>query len=82
MKEYELSKQDLSKIFKATKPEPLIYLPGGTPMFRSREERANDEWRRLGRKYGFRWDSVRPCPGKGQNFIMAEPIPQKDAAHE
>lgn len=71
-KEYQLTEQDLNDFFEATKPMPVMYMPGGEPFFRSPQERTNDEWKRLGKKYGFKWDTVGPAPGKSQEFILAE----------
>lgn len=73
-KEYQLTEQDLKDFFEATKPMPVMYMTYGEPFFRSPQERANDEWKRLGKKYGFKWDTVELTLGKGKEWITAESL--------
>lgn len=71
-KEFELSQEDLDKILDAGKPVPAMYLSGGQLMGGTPQENANRDWKEIGKKYGFIWDTARPITGKGQRFITAE----------
>ena len=79
-KEYKLTKKELETFFKNTKPQPAIYGSGGIPFFSTQQERANREWKKLGKKYGFKWDTVQSVPGKGQEYFTAEEL--EEASHE
>ncbi len=69
--EYELTQKELDGVLEASKPVPAIMLHiGGGP--RTPQENVNAAWQRLGEKYGFVWDTVRPVSGKGQRFVTAE----------
>ena len=69
--EYEMSEKQLSEILGAGKPVPYMVIGGMLP--RSPQENANAAWARLGRVMGFKPMTVRPAPGKGPRFFMAEP---------
>lgn len=69
-KEFEMSETDLAELLDAMKPQPVMFLSGGVPMFASQQERANDAWTRLGKRLGFKPMTVRPC-GKGNRFFSA-----------
>ena len=71
-KEFQLTEDDMKEYFEAIKPDPVLYGSGGVPFFRTQQEKANDEWRRFGKKYGFVWDTVQPIQGKGQDWFSAE----------
>jgi len=73
-KEFELSQDDLDQLLNASKAVPAVWLSGGQPMFGTPQENANREWKRVGKKYGFIWDTAQPVVGKGQRFITAEEI--------
>ena len=77
MKLYEMSETDMAKIIEASKPTPVMYLSGGISMFDSPQENANRAWRELGKRMGFKWDTVRPSD-RGQLFFTAEPEPPKE----
>lgn len=68
-KEYELSKEDLSSIYEASKPVPYLVANGVGPT--SPQENANAVWMRIGEKMGFEYMTVRPVSGKGPEFITA-----------
>lgn len=70
-KEYELSQEDLDKILNAGKPVPAMFLSGGQLMFGTPQENANRAWKKMGKKYGFVWDTAQPVAGKSQRFITA-----------
>ena len=71
-KEFEMSDADIAELLDAMKPEPVMFLSGGVPMFTSQQERANRAWALLGKRMGFKPMTVRPC-GKGKKFFTAEP---------
>ncbi len=66
-----MTEEDLKKLLQACKPTPVMYLPGGIPMCASPRENANAAWARLGKSMGFEPMSVRPMPGKGQQYFTA-----------
>lgn len=72
-REFEMSEDQLEKLLDASKPVPAMFLSGGRPMLGTPQENANTAWQLLGQELGFRWDTVQPCPGKGQRFFMAVP---------
>ena len=73
-KDFEMSEEDLDALLSAMKPVAMIALQCGAP--RSRQENANEAWRRLGEKLGFDYMTVRPN-GKGDRFFSAEVTPCK-----
>ncbi len=73
-KEYEMTVEQRDRILEACKPVPAMYLSGGAPMYRSQQENANDAWQALATELGFKWDTIRPVPGKSDLFISAEPL--------
>jgi hypothetical protein len=70
---YELTEAELKELRKAITPDPLIYGSGGVPLFRSQQQKANDAWAELGKRMGFRWETVLPASG-GDRFFSAEPL--------
>lgn len=70
MKEFEMTQEELESIL-SLKSDPVMYISGGIPLGRSRQEKANDIWKELASKYGFEWDTVRPN-GKGDRFFIAK----------
>jgi len=73
-KEFEMTEEELNELLEACKPVPYMLVTGGREMFESPQAKANRVWKRLGEKYGFIWDSCKPC-GKGQRIFTAEVIP-------
>jgi hypothetical protein len=71
-KGYEMSEADLAKLIEAMRPQPVMYLSGGMPLFKSVQENANEAWAELGSRLGFDYMTVRPN-GKGDRFFDAEP---------
>jgi len=69
-KEFILSKEDLEYLLDACKPIPYIIVGHYVPT--NPQENANRAWQKMGKKYGFIWDTARPC-GKGDNVVLAEP---------
>ncbi len=72
MKEYEMSKGQLTKLQDACKPVAMIALHCGTPT--SPQENANNAWKSLGKELGFDYMTVQPINGKGPEFFSANPI--------
>lgn len=73
---YEMTQDDLDSLLDSMKSEPVIMLNiiGG----RSKQDRANDAWKRLGEKMGFDHMTVQPT-GKGDRFFSA--IPSETEQH-
>jgi len=71
IQEYEITIEELQALIEACKPVPYMIVGGVVP--RSPQENANIAWGNLGRKYGFKWDTVSPITGKGQTFFTAVP---------
>jgi hypothetical protein len=72
--EYEMTDEQLQKLYQACQPQPAIMLQCGTPP--SQQEMANDAWDALGREMGFDFMTVEPS-GSGDRFFTAEPLEQK-----
>jgi len=72
MKEFCLTEEQFKELIEACKPIPLIALNCGMPP--SPQEMANAAWKKLGDEMGFDYMSVKPCPGKGPRYFMAETI--------
>ena len=67
---FELSDQDLQRLYDAAKPVPYMVVGGVAP--RTPQENANAVWRDIGRKMGFDYMTVRPVQGKGHRHFTAE----------
>ncbi len=72
-KEFTLTKAQMDELLDASKPTPVMYLPGGQPMFQPPQENANEAWARLGKVVGFKPMTVQPVAGKKPNVFSAEP---------
>lgn len=72
--EFEMTDEQLEKLLDACKPTPVMFLSGGMPMSPSPQENANRAWQALGQELGFKWDTVKPVPGKPQQFFTAEKL--------
>ncbi len=70
---YEMTEKDLKKILEASKPTPVMFLSGGTPIGGNQQENANRAWEELGKKMGFDYMTFRPIEGGGQRFFTAIP---------
>lgn len=78
-KEYEMTQEDLDKLYEACKPVPYMVIGGVPPL--STQERVNDAWNELGRRMGFDGKTARPSGnGKGDRFFTAEPTEIKKEA--
>lgn len=73
-KEFEMTEEQLKKLLDASKPTPVMYLSGGTPMFDPPQENANRAWASLGEELGFQSMTVEPAPEKGDRFFTAEVV--------
>ena len=70
MKEFEMTKSQLETLKSEMEFVPMIALQCGQA--RTRQQRANDAWDRLGKEMGFDHHTVRPN-GKGDLFFLADP---------
>lgn len=52
--------------------DPVMFLSGGAPMGRSRQEKANDLWDEIGEEMGFKSSTVAPLTSKGDRYFTAE----------
>lgn len=73
-KEFEMTQEEMDNIIAINKEggDPVMYLSGGIPMGRSLQEKINDYWEILGKKYGFDPLSAEGS-SKGRLFFMATP---------
>lgn len=71
-KEFKLLQEDIDYILSKCKSSPMIALNVSNP--KSAQEKANDAWCEIGKKYGFDGMSVEPVAGKSNLFIIAEVI--------
>jgi len=71
MTKFKMTQNDLDTLLAAMKPVPMVMLQCGEPT--SRQENANNAWKALGEKMGFRHMTVRP-DGKDPLCFIAEPI--------
>jgi hypothetical protein len=67
-----MTEEDLAALLEACRPIPAIALHCGP--LPSQQEQANDAWRQLGEKMGFKPMTVQPVPGAGQRVFTAEPL--------
>lgn len=74
MKEFKMTQEEMDKILSINKEggDPVTYLSGGKPMGKSLQEKINDYWKELGKKYGFQWDTV-TGPGSTKLHFKAKP---------
>ncbi|MFH2029077.1 MAG: hypothetical protein ABIJ40_00445 [Bacteroidota bacterium] len=59
---FTFTKEQFDKIVAINKEggDPVMYLSGGTPMGRSKQQKINDYWDELGKELGFDWNTVEP----------------------
>lgn len=72
--EFEMTQEEMDGIIKINKDgnPPMIMLQCGTP--RSMQDKVNDYWDGLGKKYGFKRETVE-ASSRGKLFFLAEPTP-------
>ncbi len=73
-RKYRLTEEELSRVYEAAKPTPVMYLSGGIPMGDSPQEKANRIWKELGRAHGFVWDSAESAGTGDDHDLLATPI--------
>jgi hypothetical protein len=69
-KEFELTDEQLDKLYNASKPTMCIMIGNYIP--RTPQENANLAWQILGNELGFIWDTAKPVEGKGNKYFTAE----------
>lgn len=72
-KEYELTASELEDMIKLQEVERTAIETNSSYEAR-KHRRTNHAWQMLGQRMGFKWDTVKPVPGKSQRFFTAEPI--------
>jgi hypothetical protein len=65
MKKFKMTNVQFDKLMDASKPQPVMFLSGGEPMFKSAQENANYAWELLGKELGF--DPTTVAPDDSQN---------------
>jgi len=75
-KVFEMTQEEMDNIIAINNDggDPVMFLSGGTPMGRSLQEKINQYWDILGKKYGFLPEAVEGS-SKGKLFFLAEPCP-------
>lgn len=71
--EFEMTEDDLKGLLAASRPTPVMFVSGETPMGPSQQENANRAWAELGERVGFEAMSVEPLREKGDRFFTAIP---------
>jgi len=71
---FRLTDEELQKLLDASRPTPVMYLSGGTPMFEAPEDCANRVWRELGKVHGFIWESAEPALTGDPHDFYAESL--------
>lgn len=81
--EFEMSQEEMDNIIAINKGggDPVMFLGGGTPMGESLQEKINQYWLILGKKYGFKSTTVEGS-SKGKLFFLAEPLPPAKSQSE
>jgi hypothetical protein len=77
MRRYEMSDDDLSIFLRIQEIVPLMAYSGLRPMFMSQQEMYDKAWRNLGKKMGFKWDTVEST-GEGNRFFTAIPCERSE----
>ena len=74
--EFEMTQEEMDNIISINKGggDPVMFLSGGAPMGYSLQEKINQYWEILGKKYGFKPMTVE-ASSKGKLYFLAEPIP-------
>ena len=69
-KQYEMTEEEYQEIIEiSTRPRPVM-LVGGVDMSKGPLIAANAFWRKLSKRLGFVWDTVKPAPGGGNMRIF------------
>jgi len=71
--EFKMTQEEMDNIIAINKGggDPVMFLSGGTPMGSSLQEKINQYWEILGKKYGFKPMTVEGS-SKGKLFFIAE----------
>jgi len=74
--EFEMTQEEMDNIIAINKGggDPAMFLSGGQPMGCSLQEKINQYWEILGKKYGFKPMTVEGS-SKGKLFFIAEATP-------
>ncbi len=74
-REYEMTEKDLEEILSAGRPTPVIFGNNGMDLGGNQQENTDNAWKRLGKKMGFNYMTVRPIRGKNNTnrFFTAVP---------
>lgn len=72
-KEFEMTCAEMDEIIAINKAggDPVMYVGGGIPIGRTLQEKINQYWETLGKKYGFKPMTAEGSP-KGGLFFIAE----------
>ena len=67
MKKYRITEEELKILMEACKGFPVIMC--GVDLGQSPQERVNNAWKALGKKYGFKWYTARSAETVPCEFI-------------
>lgn len=59
-KEYEMTEEEVQAIYAISKNQMPVIFVGTWLGLESKQEKANNLWRQMGKKYGFLWNTVGP----------------------
>lgn len=68
--DYEMTQAELDELIAASQPVRYMVFGGMEPI--GPREKAEEVWKKLGQRMGFKWATARPN-GKGDRFFSAEP---------
>jgi hypothetical protein len=72
-KEFELTEDEFNEIKSIAQDSTPVMKFGDYWSGMDKQERANEFWKILGKKYGFIWDSAEGISGKGPTHFKATP---------
>ena len=69
---YVMTEKELDTLYKAART-PGVFLGGVLAGYNPARSASEKVWKRLGKKYGFEWTSVRPIVGESDRVFQATP---------
>lgn len=72
--EYQLTPEEFEKMKTIAQDSTPVMKFGDYWSGMDKQERANNFWKEMGKKYGFEWNTAEGIPGKEITFFAATPI--------
>jgi len=72
-KRFTMTEEEFKSLQEAART-PGVFLGGPLAGFDPARAASEDLWKKMGQKYGFRWQSVRPVAGQPQTVFEAEEV--------